>query len=342
MAKAPDNQINDEEYYQISPEILGSFPKYRPPVDLFRFDEKIAVLAPFSRKGARLTNEQVEQLAQLCADGNIFVSRSDHHIYSRHIVFQLDLVLQDANLKEAEIADICIRALVMRYEEFYAQPVKAMLEKLHSDVLVVTEYLAQDKHRIQAFTRRLFRKATPARHALNCFSLGLWLWLEDVGEWRRKELDSMAMAFILHDIGMSKMPAFILSKAGPLKPDEKEKILQHPLLGAKLIQTFDLKTEDMVRAAFEHQERLDGSGYPQKIKGDAFSRTGRITALVDSFSAMIMDRTYAKGKEPVQAAAELAKDPRYDSALAKTLMTPFATGKWALVDMDKSLETATA
>ena len=334
--------MSNEDYYQISPEILSSFPKYRPPVDLFTFDESIAVLAPFSKKGARLTNEQVDQLHALCAEGNIFVSRSDHHIYSRHMVFQLDLILQDANLKEGEIADICIRALVMRYEEFHAQPVKAVLEKLHSDVMVITEYLWQDKHRIQAFARRLFRKASPAKHAVNSFSLGLWLWFDEVGEYRRKELDSMAMAMLLHDIGMSKMPPFILSKTGPLKPDEKEKILQHPLLGAKLVQTFDLKTEDMVRAAFEHHERLDGSGYPQKARSDTISRTGRITALVDSFSAMIMDRAYAKAKQPVQAGTELAKDARYDTMLAKKLLTPFATGKWELADMDAALEAASA
>ena len=113
----------NEEYYQISSEILSSFPKYRPPVDLFTFREDICVLAPYCRKGDRLTNAQVEELAKLCAEGSLFVSRSDHPIYSRHIVKQLDLVLQDRNLKEAEIVEICIRALVMRYSEFYAQPV---------------------------------------------------------------------------------------------------------------------------------------------------------------------------------------------------------------------------
>lgn len=88
----------NEEYYQISSEILSSFPKYRPPVDLFSFREDIMVLAPYCKKETRLTNEQVEELAALCAEGNLFVSRSDHHIYSRHIVKQLDLVLQDKNL----------------------------------------------------------------------------------------------------------------------------------------------------------------------------------------------------------------------------------------------------
>ena len=63
-AAVPDNI--SEEYYQISEEILSSFSKYRPPVDLFRFREDIAQLYPLYRKGQRLTNEQVEEVQALC------------------------------------------------------------------------------------------------------------------------------------------------------------------------------------------------------------------------------------------------------------------------------------
>lgn len=57
-----------EEYYQISEEILSSFSKYRPPVDLFRFRDDIAQLYPLYRKGQRLSNEQAEDVLGLCPD----------------------------------------------------------------------------------------------------------------------------------------------------------------------------------------------------------------------------------------------------------------------------------
>ena len=84
IAKEVPQNIN-EEYYQISGEILSSFPKYRPPVDLFSFREDIMVLAPYCKKETRLTNEQVEEVARLCDKGDLFVARSDHHIYSRNV-----------------------------------------------------------------------------------------------------------------------------------------------------------------------------------------------------------------------------------------------------------------
>lgn len=337
-AKAVPQNIN-EEYYQISQEILSSFPKYRPPVDLFTFREDICVLAPYCKKGTRLSNEQVEAVAALCADGNLFVSRSDHRIYSRHIVRQLDLVLQDVNLTEAEISDICIRALILRYGEFWEQPVKAMYEPLFRDVMVFTEYIWQDKHHIDSFMRRLCRKHLPARHAVNTLSVGIWLWLQVVGEYRRKELDNMALALLLHDVGMCKVPAFMLNKPGPLKPDEHDKMILHPAVGVKLMQKIDVTFEEIVRACFEHHERLDGSGYPQKGKGNQISRTGRLAAVADSFSAMISDRTYAKGKPPLDAARELAADQRYDQEMTKLLVAAFAANSFgSLLDMDKNLE----
>ena len=329
----------NEEYYQISPEILGSFPKYRPPVDLFVFREDIAVLAPYSRKGVRLTNEQVEELAALCAEGNLFVSRSDHHIYSRHIVRQLDLVLQDHNLKEAEIANICVHALYLRYAEFYAQPVKALFDPLYRDVLVVTEYLAEDPKRMNAFMRRLFRKNDPAKHAVNSMIVGLWLWLQNAGEFQRKDLDRMAVALLVHDIGMSKVPPFLVDKKGALKPEEREKVWQHSAMGVKIMQKMDMVYDELVRACFEHHERMDGSGYPQRIKAGQVRTPAALTAVADSFSAMITERSYAPAKEPMEAARELAEDAGYDTGVARTLLAAYARDAFGPPqDMDAFVE----
>ena len=220
------------------------------------------------------------------------------------------------------------------------QPVKAVFEPLYRDIMVVTEYLWQDRHHVNAFVRRLFRRHQPARHAINTMSVGLWLWLQIVSDFRRKDLDRMALALLLHDVGMSKVPAFLLNKQGPLKPEEREKVILHPLVGVKLMQKMDLTFEELLRACFEHHERLDGSGYPQKLKGPQISRVGRITAIADSFSAMICEKPYGQAKEPLEAAKELAADQQhYDPELTNSLMSAFATeGFGQFVDMDKNAD----
>lgn len=320
----PDNI--SEEYYQISGEILNSFSKYRPPVDLFRFREDILTLAPFSRKEQRLTNEQVEEVQRLCADGCLFVSRSDHPIYSEHIVKQLDLALQDSNLKEHELVDICVRALVMRFENFAQQPVRVVFDPLFQDIMVVTEILWQDKHRIKLFMRRLFTTHSLANHAYNTLAVGLWLWISTTPDYRRRDLDRMSLALFLHDIGMTKVPQFITSKHNSLNMDERDKIQVHPFVGYKLMQKMNVTFDELTAAMVQHHERMDGSGYPQRTKGDAITRVGRITAVADAFSSMITARPYAKSKELIAAAQELAQDrTHFDPQITGKLLTGLQT-----------------
>lgn len=330
-AAIPDNIA--EDYYQISNEILSSFPKYRPPVDLFQFRSDIVQLYPYSRKGVRLTNEQVEEVQRLCDAGDLFVSRTDHPIYSEHIVKQVDLVLLDGNLKESECADIFIRALHMRLGAFVEQPVRPVFETLYRDLMVFTEFLWQDKHRIKLFMRRLLDEYTLVNHSLNTLFVGLWLFVYTyVGEsFNRRHLDRSALGLLLHDIGMSRIPLFIRDKNMPLKGEEKDKILLHPLAGIKMLQKLNLGFDEMNQAVLEHHERLDGSGYPGHAKENGISRFGRLCAVADSFSAMITTRPYAPGKDPRSASAELAADKaHYDTRFTTPLANAYLTGVFDL------------
>lgn len=316
----------EEDYYQISEAVLSSFPKYRLPLDLYTLDEKVAQLMLYYKRDNRLSNEQVEEVLNLCREGNLFVSRKDHPVYSQHIVKQLDLVLVDDNLKAGEVADIIIRAFEIRLTDFFEQPVKPVFAGLYADCMVFTEYIWADKHRIRMFMRRLHEgDYSLVRHSINTLVTGMWLFINDKGEGiARKELDALAMGLLLHDVGMSKVPPFILNKTTPLKPDEKDKIPPHVLGGMQVLQKLDLAADETKAACMEHHERLDGSGYPQKVK--SLSVVGSIAAVADSFSAMIQKRPYAQPKSRKDAAQELSNEStRYDKRFAGALFTALVT-----------------
>ena len=162
-----------EEYYQINLDILSSFNKFRPPLNIFRFRDDVARIIPYYTVGGRLSKEQIEELQGLVADGFIFVSRVDHPVYVKHISYQLDLVLVDSNLRETEIADIFSQALTRRMEEFLEQPVKAVFDKLYEDMMVFTEYLHADIMRSKAFLRRQKEEFSLATHAVNSLFVGI-------------------------------------------------------------------------------------------------------------------------------------------------------------------------
>lgn len=319
----------DEEYYQISTDILSSFPKFRPPLDLFIFKEDTAQILLLKKKGDRLDKDEQERVAELCKQGNIFVARSDHAVYSKHIAKQLDLVLVDENLKEAEIAEIFCYALTDRIAEFMEQPVKAVFTLIYNDLMVLTEYLWEDKTRIKSLVRRLHTdEHSLAKHSFNTGILGLWLFgrIHPSGL-NRRTYDKATLGLFLHDMGMGKIPSFIRDKDKPLTQDERAKVNMHPLLGSKIALKLGLQFDEMQQCIMEHHERLDGTGYPGKLK--ELSPLGNICAVADSYCAMLTKRPYAEPMEPLAAAKELGQSTRaYDNRVTKLLLEAVVTGHW--------------
>ncbi|NDV21152.1 HD domain-containing protein [Desulfovibrio sp. JC022] len=320
----------NEEYYQISPDILQSFNKFRPPLDIFMFMEEVGRIAPYYKVGGRLSKEQIEQLAGLVKEGLIFVSRKDHPVYVKHIAYQLDLVLIDRNLKESEIADIFMEALTMRMSEFLDQPVAAVTDKLWTDLMVLTEYLWNDPYRIKALAKRLHKEHTLAQHSVNCGVLALAIFIRmkgknfASGDISRTHFDRLTAGFFLHDMGMSKIPLFIREKPKPLTTDERQKVDKHPMLGYEMLSKLDLKYKEIEACVIEHHERLTGKGYPQKKSGREISQLGRIIAAIDSYCAMITKRPFAEGIDPLKAATAISQDKGYDPEVTKNIQA------WAL------------
>jgi HD-GYP domain-containing protein (c-di-GMP phosphodiesterase class II) len=323
----------NEEYYQINPDILASFSKYRPPLNIFKFKEEVARVTPYYQVGQRLSNEQIEELADLVKEGLIFVSREDHPVYVKHISYQLDLVLVDKNLKESEVADIFVQALTMRLTDFLDQPVQAVFEKLQEDVMVLTQYLWQDIHKIRGLTRRLHREHSLSNHSFNSGIMGLALYahMNDkafaAGEIKRRTLDRLAVGMFIHDLGMTKIPIFIRKKDKPLTGDERTKMLQHPKLGYQMLSKLDLKFPEVEQCVLEHHERVDGKGYPQHSEMKDLGKYGRLCAVADAFSAMTAKRPYAPLKDPLTAASELARDNGFDANATKALQAMVVTQK---------------
>lgn len=318
----------EEEYYQINPDILQSFSKFRPPLNIYRFMENVGRIAPYYKVGERLSKEQTEELAGLVAEGVIFVSREDHPVYVKHISYQLDLVLLDKHLTESEIADIFQIALTRRMEAFFDQPVRLVFDKVQEDVLVLTQYVWEDFHRARALSRRMHTEHSLANHAVNCGLLGLHLFLAcqsegfREGKTSRAILDRTMLGLFLHDLGMTRVPPMIRDKTKPLLPDEIQKIRTHTIGGYEMLSRLNVKYAELERCVSEHHERPDGSGYPQKMSGTAISETGLLAGVVDSYCAMITKRCYAPALEPMAAIKKLSDEPkRYSVDVVKRLFS---------------------
>ncbi|TVQ35636.1 MAG: HD domain-containing protein [Spirochaetaceae bacterium] len=131
-------------------------------------------------------------------------------------------------------------------------------------------------------------------------------------------------ALLLHDIGKLGIPDEILLKKGPLTDSEWEVMKSHAELGAALLSAFE-SFYQVSAIILAHQERYDGSGYPNGLKGDEIPLEARIIAVADSWHAMTEDRPYRKALSSEQAIAELRRnkgsqfDPRVVDAFLRGL-----------------------
>ncbi|MGH7389846.1 MAG: HD-GYP domain-containing protein [Candidatus Rokuibacteriota bacterium] len=124
---------------------------------------------------------------------------------------------------------------------------------------------------------------------------------ERVGAWSRRlagvlelppaEVEAVAQAGLLHDIGKIGVPEAVLGKRGPLDPDEWAHMRRHPLVGAQIVAPFDFLAAGAL-VIRHHHERWDGTGYPDGLAGPRIPLGARIVAVADVYDALTSTRPY--------------------------------------------------
>ena len=107
---------------------------------------------------------------------------------------------------------------------------------------------------------------------------------EEMG-WQGTDLALLRMAAMLHDVGKVGIPDSILRKAGPLTEDEFDQMRLAPVTGAELVGRVE-GLGAIVPWIYHAHEHMDGSGYPEGLRGDAIPLASRIIAVADAFDAM--------------------------------------------------------
>lgn len=114
----------------------------------------------------------------------------------------------------------------------------------------------------------------------------------------------VAQAGLLHDLGKIGIPEAVLRKPGPLTSGEWELMRQHPVVGAQIVAPLEFFAEGALIVR-HHHERMDGSGYPDRLVGEAIPLGARIVAVADVYDALTSDRPYRSRLPPPQVIAQL-------------------------------------
>lgn len=132
-------------------------------------------------------------------------------------------------------------------------------------------------------------------------------------------IERLRYGALLHDVGKIGVPDAILRKPGQLTADEFEEMKQHPVTGARIVESVLSDVRDIIR---HHHEHYDGTGYPDRLKGEDIPLESRVIAVADAFDAMTSDRAYRKGMSVENAIGILraGRNTQWQGDLVDTLV----------------------
>jgi HD-GYP domain-containing protein (c-di-GMP phosphodiesterase class II) len=153
-----------------------------------------------------------------------------------------------------------------------------------------------------------------------------------------QQILNLCVSSLLHDLGLLKVPEKIVKKPGKLTKDEFAQVKKHCSYGLDLLANISDMPESIQEVVYQHHERLDGSGYPEGIKGAEISEYAKIIAMIEVYEAMTHPRPYRGEKIiPYEGVREVVQEAKrsFEPRLVKKFLrfiTPYPLGSFVCLN----------
>jgi len=141
-------------------------------------------------------------------------------------------------------------------------------------------------------------------------------------------LETVRLGGLLHDIGKIGTYDMILEKPSGLTPDELELIHKHPGKGAEILEPIK-QLKDIVPLVKYHHEKVDGTGYPEGLKGSEIPMLAKILCVADAYDSLIANRPYRRSTTKKAAIEEIKRcsGTHFDPAVVGAFLEVMGTGE---------------
>lgn len=253
-----------------------------------------AVLCPrgtSSREVARIVAERVLD--------KLFVKKYALQDFYDQMEDSLGAIIENPRLHIKKKSDILYNCATNVMQDVYNDPRSGEnIERSRDISNVIIRFTLNEPSSIPTLLSLSSHNYYTFTHCVNVavFGIGLWQFL---GLGSPSELREFALGAILHDVGKSKISDEILNKPGKLSDEEFEIIKTHPQKGYALMEgKISGIALDII---LHHHERYDGSGYPEKIRGDDISDNAKVAIIADVYDALTTNRPYGDARDPFHA-----------------------------------------
>lgn len=231
----------------------------------------------------------------------IYFQQADRKKYHRYIADHLETILEDPDLSPKKKAGILYDSAQAVVEEVLLEP--GTPETVNRGKRIVehtVEFMTAPGFMLEHLLRTISADAYLYTHSVNVVAYSVALALRS-GYEDPASLRELANGALLHDVGKSSISPDVLYKPGPLTSSEWDLIRAVPENGYGMLREAGCLGEIALDIVRHHHERLDGSGYPDKLQGNRISRFVRIVSIADIFDALTSDRHHQKGKSTFEA-----------------------------------------
>lgn len=161
-------------------------------------------------------------------------------------------------------------------------------------------------------------------------SLGKWM------NYSQKEILELSIVGLFHDIGKLKIDDEIINKPADLTEKEYEILRKHPFYGSQILSASGKFSEDIILGVLQHHEKIDGSGYPNKVTGDRIHKYARVVSICNVYHYLTSRRIYNDKESPLKVADYIRRgsfsflDPHMTQVFLKNIATFYVGNKVVL------------
>ena len=238
-------------------------------------------------KGRILDQDTKLRLSRKKAE--IYILNQEKENYRRHLEEGLRRLLSTEPLDEAKAAVLAYDLSLQAVEAVFENPDRETLEKAKGSFETTAELILTKERALFALLELTRNSHQLHVHSANVAIFGLGLARNLIMEGQEINLRNFSSALFFHDLGQISMDPNLIGRTGDLSPEEFAQVREHPAIGLELLGEAGFLTPEASVVIGQHHERLDGSGYPQGLKGGEIDLLARICAIADVYDLLTSD-----------------------------------------------------
>lgn len=265
----------------------------------------------FAARGVPLTMDHLAWISH--REMRFYVRRDEWDAALKAIEQDIWYILGSPGVPDAHKADLIYSSAMRSLTETYQGDLPRTIADVQRYADEEMKQILSDGNVLDNLWRMTAEDHFTFRHSIRVGILATALLQRLVGDRISKaRITGLCTGFFLHDIGMTEVPMEIIEKPGRLSDRERGLVRMHPLWGRDRILNARVLSPEAVSIILSHHERIDGSGYPYRKRGDEISLYARICTLADTFEALTAERPYHKPLTPFAALRAMHEGMSHD------------------------------